>query len=122
MWDHRDSVPQGCQSQLQDPERHLLLTPGLNLAFLDRRWATLSGVTWSGEQVTRAIPVCGTGAFTILKALAFRNRGENKDTYDLFYVWRGVGTENVAQMLALFLPNTHIENALNTHRPGLHQP
>ena len=32
--------------------------------------------------------VVGPGAFVILKALAFRGRGENKDAYDLFYVLR----------------------------------
>ena len=90
-----------------------VITPGLDLAFLDRRWITLSDVTPSGEQATRTIPVCGPGAFTVLKALAFGNRGENKDAYDLFYVWRGVGVQDVARRLTPLRPNTHIESALN---------
>ena len=96
-----------------EPDLAAVITPGLDLAFLDRRWITLSDVTSSGEQATRAIPVCGSGAFTVLKALAFGNRGENKDAYDLFYVWRGVGVQDVAERLAPFRPNTHIESALN---------
>ena len=90
-----------------------VVTPGLDLAFLDRRWITLSSATPSGEQATRSIPVCGPGAFTVLKALAFGNRGENKDAYDLFYVWRGVGVQDVADRLAPFRHNSHIESALN---------
>ena len=90
-----------------------VITPGLDLAFLDRRWVTLFDVTPSGEQVTRAIPVCGPGAFTVLKALAFGNRGENKDAYDLFYVWRGVGVQEVARRLAPLRPNSHIDGALD---------
>jgi len=37
----------------------------------------------------------------VLKALAFRDRGENKDAYDLFYVIRnfGVGVSDVADAL-----------------------
>lgn len=30
--------------------------------------------------------VSGPGAFVVLKGLAFRLRGENKDAYDLVYV------------------------------------
>ena len=38
---------------------------------------------------------------SILKALAFDDRGENKDAYDLFYVIRnfGVGVEEVADAI-----------------------
>jgi predicted nucleotidyltransferase len=41
-----------------------------------------------GERASREIWVCGPGAFVVLKALAFRTRGENKDAYDLYYVIR----------------------------------
>ena len=60
-----------------------IITDGLDLAFRDRRSAPLSGYTLFNERADRDIPVCGPGAFTVLKALAFRNRGENKDAYDL---------------------------------------
>ena len=109
------SLPEDRGGSLRHIETDLaaVITPGLDLAFLDRRWITLSGATLSGEQATRAIPVCGPGAFTVLKALAFGNRGENKDAYDLFYVWRGIGVQEVARSLAPLRPNSHIESALN---------
>jgi hypothetical protein len=58
----------------------------------------MEGRTLHGEKLARDIPVCGVGAFVILKALAFRQRGENKDAYDLYYVSRYYGTavEDVA--------------------------
>ena len=90
-----------------------IVTPGLELAFKDRRWKELSGRLPSGAWATRTIPVCGPGAFTVLKALAFGNRAENKDAYDLFYVWSGVGVPDVAESLVPLQPNTYIDNALS---------
>ncbi len=90
-----------------------IVTPGLELAFKDRSWKELSGTTPSGARATRNIPVCGPGAFTVLKALAFHNRTENKDAYDLFYVWSGVGIPKVAECLAVLLPNPYIDEALS---------
>ena len=89
-----------------------IITPGLELAFGDRSCTELSGHIPSGAWATRNIPVCGPGAFTVLKALAFGNRTENKDAYDLFYVWNGIGVTDVAKSLAPLLPNTNIDNAL----------
>jgi hypothetical protein len=66
-----------------------LITPGLELAFDERIQIDLDGHTLKGEQVTRSIPLCGPAAFTVLKALAFADRGEPKDAYDLIYVVRG---------------------------------
>lgn len=68
-----------------------IVTPGLRLAFIDRQRITLSGRTIIGEETSREIWVCGPGAYTVLKALAFDGRGENKDAYDLFYVLRNYG-------------------------------
>ncbi len=96
-----------------EPDLAAITTPGLELAFEDRRWKELSGPTPSGASATRTIPVCGPGAFTVLKALAFGNRTENKDAYDLFYVWSGIGVADVAKTLASLLPNTKIDNALS---------
>ena len=90
-----------------------IVTPGLELAFKDRRWVDLSGRIASGAWATRKIPVCGPGAFTVLKALAFGNRTENKDAYDLFYVWRGVGAADVAESLAPLQPDACIGEALS---------
>ncbi len=89
-----------------------IVTPGLELAFNDRRSVELSDRTPSGASATRVIPVCGPGAFTVLKALAFGNRAENKDAYDLFYVWSGVGISEVAESLAALRPSSHIDDAL----------
>ena len=96
-----------------EPDLAAIVTPGLELAFEDRRWKELSGHIPSGAWATRIVPVCGPGAFTVLKALAFGNRGENKDAYDLFYVWSGVGVPDVAESLAPLQPNTYIDNALS---------
>ena len=90
-----------------------IVTPGLDLAFEDRCRKELSGPTPSGARATRNIPICGPGAFTVLKALAFGNRAENKDAYDLFYVWRGVGVPKVAECLAGLPPNPYIDDALS---------
>lgn len=65
-----------------------IIAPGLHLAFADRERVRLKGHTLFGEAATRDIWVAGPGAFLILKALAFRLRGENKDAYDLFYLLR----------------------------------
>ena len=102
-----------------------IVTPGLELAFKDRRWIELSGCLPSGAWATRKIPVCGPGAFTVLKALAFGNRTENKDAYDLFYVWSGIGVPDVAEGLVPLQPNSYIEDALSVierdfcHHDGL---
>ena len=89
-----------------------IVTPGLELAFQDRRQIVLSGHTPSGAFATRTIPVCGPGAFTVLKALAFGNRAENKDAYDLFYVWSGVGIPEVVESLTPLQPSVYIDDAL----------
>jgi hypothetical protein len=58
------------------------------LAFDERREIELDGHTLGGEAARRTIPVCGPAAFIVLKALAFADRGEPKDAYDLVYVIR----------------------------------
>jgi hypothetical protein len=63
-----------------------LITPGLQLAFDERQEVLIEGYTLQGEKASRAIPVCGPASFTVLKALAFKNRSEPKDAYDLIYV------------------------------------
>jgi hypothetical protein len=88
---------------LQNIEHDLaaIITPGLHLAFVDRIDVPLEGITVLGEKAKRSVQVCGPAAFVVLKALAFRNRGENKDAYDLIYVLRsyGSGVQAVAQRL-----------------------
>jgi hypothetical protein len=80
-----------------------LITPGLELAFDERVNIELDGHTLTGERARRTIPVCGPAAFVVLKALAFGDRAEPKDAYDLIYVIRhtpGRGTA-IAERLRL---------------------
>lgn len=69
-----------------------VITPGLHLAFKDRRRISIRGDTIIGEKASRDVWVCGPGAFVVLKALTFVTRGENKDAYDLYYVIRNYGS------------------------------
>jgi hypothetical protein len=79
-----------------------LLTPGLEVAFDERIEVYMVGRTLMGESVTRSVPVCGPGAFTVLKSFALHLRGEPKDAYDLVYVLRHTPGrhETVAPILA----------------------
>lgn len=79
------------------------VTPGIDLAFRDRDIVTLDGYTIRGEHATRRVPVCGPAAFVVLKAIAFRRRGERKDAYDLYYVLRRYG-DSVADVAARLRP------------------
>lgn len=77
------------------------IMPGLEVAFRERIEVPLAGTTLGGEKIERNVPVCGPGAFTILKALAFDGRVAPKDAYDLHYVLRGwpEGVGDVADRL-----------------------
>lgn len=79
-----------------------LVTPGLEVAFDERVSVELTGHTLHGEPVTREIPVCGPAAFVLLKALAFGDRAEPKDAFDLIYVIRHTsgGGQAIAERLA----------------------
>jgi len=79
-----------------------VITPGLFLAFKDKLKVTIEGLTIKGERAKRDIFICGAGAYILLKALAFNNRGENKDAYDLYYILR---SKNLA-IRELFGANT----------------
>lgn len=87
----RPGVPAGSLQNI-DNDLAAIITPGLHLAFADQVEVVLDGVTVLNERARRTVRVCGPGAFVVLKALAFRNRGENKDAYDLVYVVRNCGT------------------------------
>ena len=95
-----------------EPGFAAVITPGLHIAFEDKRRVEISGHTLLGEQTTRHVWVCGPAAFTVLKALAFRNRGSNKDAYDLTYTWRGLGIETVARDIEPFLDDPFVGQAL----------
>ncbi len=78
----------GLRVQKLEPDFGAIVTPGLELAFDERALIELEGRTLKGERVRRQIPVCGPAAFVMLKALAFGDRAEPKDAYDLVYVIR----------------------------------
>ena len=80
-----------------------IVAPGLHLAFKNNQTVTLRGQTITGETAVRDVRVCGAGAFVLLKALAFRIRGENKDAYDLFYLLRNYG-QSVSEVAAQLRP------------------
>jgi hypothetical protein len=92
-----------------------IITPGLELAFQDRKLITLDGETLHGERATRDVWVCGAGAFTVLKSLAFRSRGENKDAYDLSYILQnyGTGIDDVFNRLRPLLSSDSTKRAIN---------
>ncbi len=97
------------------PDFGAIITPGLELGFMDRINIPLSGTTPLRENTKRNVWVCGPGAYIILKALSFANRGENKDAYDLFYIIRnyGSGHKEVLQHLLPLIDNEHGKKAID---------
>ena len=68
-----------------------------------------------GELARRKIWVCGPGAYVVLKSIAFRLRGENKDAYDLYYLVRNYknGVEDVASRLKPLLGDQSARQAID---------
>lgn len=101
-----------------------VITPGLHLAFQDRRKVTLEGRTLLGEKASREIWVCGSGAFIVLKALAFDQRGENKDAYDLYFMIRnyGSGVDDVCRCLTPLLKEAETQRALEILNHNFSEP
>ncbi len=91
-----------------------VITPGLHLAFQDRKKISLKGRTLLGENASRTIWVCGPGAFVVLKTLAFDQRGENKDAYDIYFLIRnyGRGVEDICRCIGLLLKEAETQKAL----------
>ena len=90
---------------------------------MDREQVTISGTTVVGEQATRAVWVCGAGAYVVLKSLAFHLRGENKDAYDLYYLVRnyGTGVGDVASRLKPLLGDPAADEAIRTLKRDFRQ-
>lgn len=95
-----------------------IIAPGLHLAFQDRERVEIAGETIFGERATRKISVCGPGAYVVLKSLAFRLRGENKDAYDLYYIVRsyGASVDDIASRLAPLLDDPSAIEAIRILR------
>lgn len=89
------------QVQPLEPDFGALIIPGLELTVHEREWVEIDGHTLEGEHLMRSIPVCGPAAFVLLKALAFADRAEPKDAYDLVYVIRRwpAGVTDIADRL-----------------------
>lgn len=94
---------EGGRLQPLESDLSALIAPGLQLAQHEREEVLLDGYTLKGEQVKRAVPICGPATFTVLKALAFHDRGEPKDAFDLVYVLRRwpAGISDIADRLAV---------------------
>ena len=62
----------------------------------------------------RPVWICGPGAYVVLKSLAFGDRGENKDAYDLYYVIRNYGrnVDDVGSPLRSLLCNASAKKAI----------
>lgn len=101
-----------------------VITPGLHLAFQDKQKVSLKGVTLLGEKANRDIWVCGPGAFVVLKALAFDQRGESKDAYDLYFVIRnyGRGVDDVYRCIRPLLKEAETKKALEILNRDFSQP
>lgn len=104
----------GGQLRNIEPDFAAIIAPGLQLAFVDQVKVELQGATIRGEAARRQISVCGAGAFIVMKALAFRSRGENKDAYDIAYLLRnyGSGPGDVAARLSAHVGTAEVEEAL----------
>jgi len=100
-----------------------IIAPGLHLAFQNKHKLLLTGETIVGERAEREVGVCGAGAFAVLKALAFRIRGENKDAYDLFYLLRNFeqGASSVANELRPLLADASAQTAISYLREDFQQ-
>jgi hypothetical protein len=90
------------------------LTRQLPLAFRDRQRIRISGKSIDKKEVVAAAWVCGPGAYTIIKALTYQDRGEPKDAYDLYYVLRnyGDGVGDVVSRLAPLLTDLEARKGL----------
>jgi hypothetical protein len=101
-----------------EPDWSALSMPGIHLAFNDRIKVSVTGHDLDGAQLTREVWVCGTAAFTVLKALALAIRGERKDAYDLVYVLQHVSGEldDVARKIRDWLPDKVVEDAVSKLR------
>jgi hypothetical protein len=90
--------------RLQDLESDFaaIVTPALPLAFIDVVDVPIEGLTPTGERASRTVRVAGPAAFVVLKAHAFRGRGENTNAYDLVYVLLHYGERPLVEVADRF--------------------
>lgn len=101
-----------------------VITPGLDLAFVDREQVVIEGLTLHGESASRTVNVTGPGAFVVLKALALSDRGENKDAYDLFYLLKHFpdGVRVVSKRLSGLLVDKNAKRAVEFLKTDFVEP
>lgn len=63
---------------------------GLDLAFLDPHWVSISGVLPSGELYETQIRICSAASLLAMKGIAIvdRKEGKDKDAFDIDYILR----------------------------------
>ena len=98
-----------------------IITPGLYLAFADRKKITLEDYTLLDEWAERDVWVCGPGAFIVLKALALKGRGENKDPYDICHMLNSTifdekSLSNLLDFLGTHWEDRYVQEALSIIR------
>jgi len=80
--------------QQQKPQEVQGLCPsrlhGLDLAFLDPQWVSLSGVLLSGKPYHTQVQVCSAASLLAMKGIAIADRlhGQDKDAFDIDYILR----------------------------------
>ncbi|MBN2082900.1 hypothetical protein JW859_11945 [bacterium] len=88
--------------------------PGLQYAFESREEIRLSGHNTFGAEVNRHIWVCGHAPYVVLKTLAFRNRHNAKDAYDLVYLLQNSleHLDDIAVWLAAHVEDESVKEAI----------
>lgn len=111
-------IEEGRRTHPLEGDLSAIITPGLQFAHAEREEIAVAGHTLKGERAERTIPVCGPAAFVILKALAFHDRGEPKDAFDLVYVLRRWpdGIADIVERLG-----AHLESAPTVVRAAFEQ-
>lgn len=91
-----------------------LRVPGIGLALKDPVSVTVKGRLLDGSLVEEVIRVANIAAFTVLKALAYDDRAEPKDAYDLCYclLFHEGGPAGVAARLARHRRQPNVRKAI----------
>lgn len=80
--------------------------PGLNLAWDDAVEVEISADLPEVGVTIELVRVVGIGALVALKALAYGDRGEQKDAYDLVYCLDKIGPDEAAEHFKMLLSKT----------------
>jgi hypothetical protein len=103
--------PEPGRLQPLDGDFAAIVTPALAVAFEDFLEIVIDDLTPDDERARRSVKVCGPAAFIVMKAHAFRLRGENKDAYDLLYVLKHFGDSTTGEVADRFQSIAHLDEA-----------